>query len=82
MMALLQGNHEAAAALIAAGAQLNLRNSRGWTAADFAREMSVPEFLQEAFEGRVDACVRVSLLARGWVEKAIVTHFNASAVKL
>lgn len=71
MMALLQGNHEAAAALIAAGAQLNLRNSRGWTAADFAREMSVPEFLQEAFEGRVDACVRVSLLARGWVEKQL-----------
>ncbi|CAJ1363796.1 unnamed protein product [Effrenium voratum] len=68
MMAILMGNYECAAALIAAGAQLHLRNSRGWTAADFARWRSVPEFLQEALEGRVEACQRVSLLATGWVE--------------
>ena len=62
------GNYECAAALIAAGAQLKLRNERGWTAADFARDRSVPEFLSEAFEGRVEECRRVSLLATGWVE--------------
>ncbi|CAJ1361337.1 unnamed protein product [Effrenium voratum] len=68
MMAVMMGNYECAAALIAAGAQLKLRNERGWTAADFARDRSVPEFLSEAFEGRVEECRRVSLLATGWVE--------------
>ncbi|CAE7882928.1 Ankyrin repeat and sterile alpha motif domain-containing protein 1B [Symbiodinium microadriaticum] len=68
MVAMLCCNHECAAALISAGAQVNLRNARGCTAADFAVGHSLPEFLREAFEGRVEACRRVSLLARGWVE--------------
>jgi hypothetical protein len=68
MLALLSGNDECAAALIAAGAKLHLRNSRGLTAADLIRRRSGPEFLLEACEGRVEACQRVSLLACGWVE--------------
>eukprot|EP00435_Cladocopium_sp_Y103_P007398 s1029_g2.t1 len=68
MLALLSGNDECAAALISAGAKLHLRNSRGLAAADLIRRRSGPEFLLEACEGRVEACQRVSLLARGWVE--------------
>ena len=68
MLALLSGNDEFAAALIAAGARLNLQNSRGLTAADLIRMRSGPEFLLEACEGRVEACQRISSLARGWVE--------------
>ena len=68
MLAVLTGNDECAAALIAAGAKLNLRNSRGLTAADLIRRRSGPEFLLEACEGRVEACQRVSLMACGWVE--------------
>jgi len=67
-LALLSGNDECAAALIAAGAKLNLRNSRGLTAEDLIRRRSGPEFLLEACEGRVAACQRVSSLACGWVE--------------
>eukprot|EP00435_Cladocopium_sp_Y103_P055521 s1248_g18.t1 len=52
MLALLSGNDEFAAALIAAGARLNLPNSRGLTAADLIRRRSGPEFLLEACEGR------------------------------
>ena len=68
MLALLSGNDECAAALVAAGAKLHLRNSRALTAADLIQRRSGPEFLVEACEGRVEACQRVSLLARGWVE--------------
>ena len=68
MVAILACNHECAAALIAAGAQVNLRNARGCAAADFIIGHSLPDFLREAFEGKVEACHRVSLLARGWVE--------------
>ena len=68
MIALLTGQHECASALIAAGADLTPRNSRGWTAADFLQGHSAPEFLREAFEGRVEACQRVSQLSRGWVQ--------------
>ena len=71
MLALLSGNDECAAALIAAGAKLHLRNSRELTAEDLIRRRSGPEFLLEACEGRVEACQRVSSLACGWVE----THF-------
>ncbi|CAL1154025.1 unnamed protein product [Cladocopium goreaui] len=45
MLALLSGNDEFAAALIAAGARLNLQNSRGLTAADLIRMRSGLEFL-------------------------------------
>ena len=68
MLALLSENNEGAAALIAEGAKLNLQNLRGLTAADLIRRHSVPGFLLEAFKGRVEACRRVSLLSRGWIE--------------
>lgn len=67
VMALQTGNYECAAALIDAGARLDLRNWRGLTAADFTDHHSLPEFLQEAFEGRVEACQRVTWLASGWI---------------
>ncbi|CAJ1453637.1 unnamed protein product [Effrenium voratum] len=66
--ALLLGQYEAAAALIAEGARLHTPNSRGMTAADFIAGNPVPEFLKEALDGKLEACQRVSLLARGWVE--------------
>ncbi|CAK9009862.1 unnamed protein product [Durusdinium trenchii] len=45
MMALLTSQYEGAAALIAAGARLDLRNARGWKAADFMRGRSVPDLV-------------------------------------
>ena len=54
--------------LVAAGAKLHLRKLRALTAADLIQRRSGPEFLVEACEVRVEACQRVSLLARGWVE--------------
>jgi len=63
MAALITGQFEGAAALIAKGARLDLRNSRGFTAADLAAELPVPDFIQEALNGRTAACERVSDLA-------------------
>ncbi|CAE7288982.1 B'ETA, partial [Symbiodinium sp. KB8] len=63
MAAVMSRQYEGAAALIAAGARLDLRNSRNWTAADFAAGQSVPEFLMEAFEGQLEGCQRVAALA-------------------
>ena len=72
MWALLTAQYEGAAALIAAGAMLDISNCRGWTAADFVRGLSVPRFLQEGLEGDPSACRRVSSLALfdGYVEVA------------
>ena len=63
MAAIMSGQYEGAAALIAAGARLDLRNSRNWSAADFAQGHSVPRFLQEAFEGQLQGCQRVADMA-------------------
>lgn len=68
IMALVCGQYEAAAALIAAGAELTSRNARGLTPKKFIQENWVPECLQDALEGRLESCQRVALLARGWVE--------------
>ena len=70
MQAIRSAQFEAAAALIAAGARLDLRNCRHWTAADFARGQSIPRFLQLGLEGDVSECQRVSslALADGYVE--------------
>ena len=54
--ALITGQYEGAAALIAYGAHLELQNSRRKSARDFAQELSVPQFLLEAFEGKPEAC--------------------------
>ncbi|OLQ14476.1 hypothetical protein AK812_SmicGene1397 [Symbiodinium microadriaticum] len=51
MQAIRSAQFEAAAALIAAGARLDLRNSKNWTAADFARNQAIPRFLQLGLEG-------------------------------
>ncbi|CAE7647894.1 B'ETA [Symbiodinium sp. CCMP2456] len=64
MAAVMSGQFEGAAALIAAGARLDLRNCRKWTAADFARGHSVPDFLTEAlFHGQPEGCLRVTASA-------------------
>ena len=64
MAAVMTGQYEGAAALIAAGARLDLRNSRNWTAADFATGHSVPQFLMDGFEGQLEGCVRIAESAR------------------
>ncbi|CAE7021198.1 ANK2, partial [Symbiodinium sp. KB8] len=45
MQAISSAQFEAAAALIAAGSRLDLRNGRNWTAADFAWGQTIPDFL-------------------------------------
>ena len=50
MVAVMSGQYEGAAALLAAGARTDLRNSRRKTVADFAAEKGLPRFLQEALE--------------------------------
>ena len=60
MAAVMSGQYEAAAALVAAGAKLGSRNSRNWTAADFAKGQAVPDFLTEAFDGQLEGCQRVA----------------------
>ena len=63
MQAIRSAQFDGAAALIAAGARLDLCNCRKWTAADFARGQSIPRFLQLGLEGDASECRRVSLLA-------------------
>ncbi|OLQ14426.1 Ankyrin-2 [Symbiodinium microadriaticum] len=63
MQSIRSAQFEAAAALIAAGARLDLHNSRNWTAADFAQGQSVPRFVQLGLEGDASECRRVSSLA-------------------
>ncbi|CAE7419445.1 ANK2 [Symbiodinium sp. CCMP2592] len=50
MAAIMSGQYEGAATLIASGARVDLRNSRGWTAADFAAGHLLPDFLREALQ--------------------------------
>eukprot|EP00439_Symbiodinium_sp_Y106_P069803 s356_g12.t1 len=70
MQAVKSAQFEAAAALLAADARLDLRNCRNWAAADFARGQSIPHFLQLGLEGNASECRRVSSLAMadGYVE--------------
>ena len=64
MLAILSGQYEAATALIAAGAKMDVRNSRNRRAADLAREMQVPDFLMQALEqGSTAACERITASA-------------------
>ncbi|CAE7258149.1 ANKRD44 [Symbiodinium microadriaticum] len=63
MQAIRTAQFEAAAALIAAGARLDLCNGRNWVAAEFARGQSIPRFLQLGLEGDASECRRVSSLA-------------------
>ena len=63
MSAVISGQYEGAAALIAAGARLDLRNARNWTAADFARKQSIPDFLSQALQGQPEQCEQVYALS-------------------
>ena len=63
MMALMTCQHDGAGALIAAGARLDLRNVRGWTAQDFAKDQSVPPFVRSGLGGRPSECQAVTRLA-------------------
>ncbi|CAE7515570.1 Asb3 [Symbiodinium natans] len=62
MAALQSAQYQGAAALIAAGARLDIQNCQGWTAADFAIGQSVPGFLQQGLNGDPSECDRVSSL--------------------
>lgn len=59
MMAVIAGEYEGAAALIAAGADINIRNGRGVTAGDLAQGLAVPDFLAEGLLGRRAECERI-----------------------
>ena len=73
MAAMQNAQYEGAAALIAAGARLDLRNSRNWTAEDFAKGQVIPFFLQDGLKGDAAECERVTSLAlpNGYVEMKI-----------
>ncbi|CAE7336879.1 unnamed protein product, partial [Symbiodinium sp. KB8] len=47
MCSIITSSFETAAALVAAGARTDLRNSRGCSAADLALEMGAPDFVRE-----------------------------------
>ena len=70
MQSIQTAQWEAAAALIAAGARIDLRNTRNRAAADFARGQSIPYYLQMGLDGDAAQCSRVSslALADGYVE--------------
>ncbi|CAE7948340.1 ANK2 [Symbiodinium sp. KB8] len=63
MHAVRMANYEAAAALIANGARLDLRDSRGFCVADFAKDQSIPRFLQKGLDGDPSECERFISLA-------------------
>jgi len=55
MFSILSGYFEATSLLLAAGARLDIQNSRKKTAADFAREMRAPEPLLRSLQGASSA---------------------------
>ena len=68
MAALQSAQYEAAAALIAQGCRLDIKNGRGWTAADFASNHSIPQFLQGHFP-----------CSSGWFDRGqfLVSNFHS-----
>jgi len=64
MIAVITGNWEGAAALIAHGARVDIKNSRRYTALDLARETPVPDFLMAALEGNPEPCYRIAEMSR------------------
>ena len=71
MQAIRSGQYEAAAALLAAGASVKLHNSRKWTAKDFAKGKSIPDFLHLGLDGDTSECQRVCSLAEQLIEERI-----------
>ena len=63
MWALVSAQYEGAAALLAAGARLDICNCRGWRAEDFVKGLSIPSFLQQGLAGDPSECRRVACLA-------------------
>ena len=63
MWALVSAQYEGAAALLAAGARLDICNCRGWRAEDFVKGLSLPSFLQQGLAGDPSECRRVACLA-------------------
>jgi len=70
MAAMLTVQYEGAAALIAAGARLDLKNDRNWTASTFAMGHTLPHFIRDGLLGDVSECERVAAraLAEAFVE--------------
>lgn len=56
MAAILHASYDAAWLLITEGARLDVRNARSCSAADLAREVGVPQLIQEALDGEVVYC--------------------------
>ena len=71
MQAIQSGQYEAAAALLAAGASLELRNCRNWTAKDFAKRKSMPKIVQLGLDGDISECQRVCSLAEHCIEEVL-----------
>ncbi|OLQ12115.1 hypothetical protein AK812_SmicGene3937 [Symbiodinium microadriaticum] len=71
MAAVLSGQYECAAILVAAGARQDLRNRHGWSASDFARNQAVPDFLVQALRSQPRDCEVVASFALrgGYVEE-------------
>jgi len=63
MFAILTGQHEGAAVLLAAKAKVDVQNSRGWTALDLAKEHGAPQFLIDALAGDLTVCSRIATSA-------------------
>jgi len=60
MCSVITSSFEATAILLAAGARLDLRNARGLTAADLAREVSAPDHVVASLEGSKEAVERLT----------------------
>ncbi|CAE7585047.1 ASB2 [Symbiodinium sp. CCMP2592] len=63
MHAVRMANYETAAALIANGARSDLRDPRGFSPVDIAKDQSIPHFLQKGLDGDPSECERVISLA-------------------
>ena len=55
MCSVITGSFEATAVLLGAGARTDLRNARGCTVVDLARETSAPDYIMRALEGPGEA---------------------------
>ncbi|CAE7827817.1 ANKDD1A [Symbiodinium sp. CCMP2592] len=60
MCSVITSSFEATAILLAAGARLDLRNARGLTAADLAKEVSAPDHVVASLEGSKEAVERLT----------------------
>ena len=59
----LARQYDGAAALLASGARVDLRDSVGLSALDLARGLSVPDFLWKGLQGQLAECNRLRQVA-------------------